>query len=123
MAESSRIFEAVRHHAVARVSELVARVRFLLGSLPQLPDAFSPDDLPISFILRRDSPSSRRRRGHRNKTAPFVRKADSHSTLRAAGHRPDARSRLRPESHPAARTDGPRRCHLSGSSDSNQRAS
>ena len=62
MARSSRIFAAAGHHAADRVYDLVTRLRFLLRSLPPIPDAFSPDDLPISFILKRDSPRNNRRR-------------------------------------------------------------
>jgi hypothetical protein len=124
MANSLSVFEVAGQRAADRFSALVNRLRFLLGSLPHLPDAFSSDDRPISFILRRDSPpNNERRRSRRNKTPPFVRKANSHARARAAEHRPAARSTLRPGSHPAVRADDASRCHLSGSSHSNQRVS
>ena len=104
MADSASVFEVAAQRAADRFYEVVRRLRLLLGSLLHFPDVFSPDDLPISFILRRDAPSNnRRRRGRRNKTTPFIRKADSHSKVRAAGHRPEARSTLRPASHPDVR--------------------
>jgi hypothetical protein len=104
MANSANVFEVAAQRAAGRFYEVVSRLRLLLGSLPHFPEAFSPDDFPISFILRRDAPSNnRRRRGRRNKTTPLIRKADSHSKVRAAGHRPEARSTLRPASHPDVR--------------------
>ena len=121
MAKSLSVFEVAGQRSADGFYEVVSRLRFLLGPLPYLPDAVSHDDLPISFILRRDSPSNnRRRRGRRNKTAPFIRKADSHSKVRAAGHHPEARSTLRPGSHGAVRADGATRCHLPGPRHSNR---
>ena len=93
MARSSRIVAAAGHHAAERVYELVSRLRFLLRSLPPISDAFSPDDLPISFILKRDSPRNNRRRVIRrdNKLRVF-RNADGRSRSRVTGRRPEARS-------------------------------
>jgi hypothetical protein len=89
MAKASRIFEVGGQRAADRVYALIGQLGILLGSLPHIPEAFSPDDLPIAFILRRDSPQNQGRlHRRRNKTPPFVREADSHSTARAAGRRP-----------------------------------
>jgi hypothetical protein len=104
MANSVSVFEVAAQRAADRFYEVVRRLRLLLGSLLDFPGAFSPDDLPISFILRRDAPSNgRRRRGRRKKTALFIRKADSHSKVRAPRHRPEAGSTRRPASNPDVR--------------------
>ena len=121
MAKSLSVFEVAGQRIADRFYTVVSRLRFLLGPVPHLPDAFSPDDLPISFILRRDSVSNNRRhRGRRNKPVPFIRKADSHSRVHAAGHRPEARSTLRPGNRGAVRADGAARCHLPGPRQSNR---
>jgi hypothetical protein len=122
MARSSRIVAAAGHHAADRVYELVSRLRFLLRSLPPIPDAFSPDDLPISFILKRDSPRNNGRRGRRHNKLPVFRNADGRSRSRVTGRRPEARSTLRP-GRAAACADGGSRCHLRGSRHSNRQAS
>ena len=96
MAGSPPISAAAGHHAADRVYDVVNRLRFLLLSLPPIPDAFSPDDLPISFILKRDSPRNYGRRGRRDNKLPVFRNAGGRSRSRMTGRRPEARSTLRP---------------------------
>jgi hypothetical protein len=87
--------------------------------------AFSPDDLPISFILRRDSPvTTEKHRRRSNRMSPCVQKADSHSKTHAAPGRPGARNTLRSEGHPVGRAGGDHHpCHHCGSGRSNQQVS
>ena len=68
---ASRLFsilKGARRHAVAWFRARTERVRILLAFVPSLSDAFNADDLPLSFILERDSrranePTSGRWRG------------------------------------------------------------
>ena len=82
MARSSRIFAAAGRRAADRVYDLVSRIRFPARSLPPVLDAFSPDDLPISFILKRDSPRNNGRRGRRDNKLRVFRNADGRSRSR-----------------------------------------
>jgi hypothetical protein len=41
--------------AAFRVRQLLAELHLLVGSFPDLHDAFDADELPLAFILRRDS--------------------------------------------------------------------
>ena len=120
-----RIVESKKQRAADRVHELVSLLRIALGSLTHGSGAFSPDDLPISFILRRDSPMTKEKHGRRSTTMSLsVRKADIHSKTHAAAGRPAARNTLRSESHPMVRAGGDHhRCHHSGSGRSNQQVS
>jgi hypothetical protein len=120
-----RIVESNEQRAADRVHELVSRLRIALDSLTHVSEAFSQDDLPISFILRRDSPMTNERHGRRaNRISPAVQEVDSHFRTHAATGRPGARNTLRSESHPVARGGGDHgRCHHSGSGRSNQQVS
>ena len=50
---SSRILELARRGADVRFRELLDELSVLTLSFPHLRDAVGPDDLPISFLLRR----------------------------------------------------------------------
>ena len=52
---SPQISEPTTHRAVLRFRQLLDEISMLLGSFPDLRDAFNADDLPIAFILKRDS--------------------------------------------------------------------
>ena len=121
MARLSRIFAAAGRRAADRVYDLVSRIRFPARSLPPVLDAFSPDDLPISFILKRDSPRNNGSRGRRDNKLRVFRNADGRSRSRVTGRRPEARSTLRPGRAAACVDDGTR-CHLRGSRHSNSQA-
>jgi hypothetical protein len=125
MTKWMRILESNEQRAADRVHELVSRLRIALDSFTHVSGAFSPDDLPISFILRRDSPMTSERHSRRSdRMSASVRKADSHSKTHAAARRPGARNTLRSESHALVRGgDNHDRCHHSGSGRSNQQMS
>lgn len=44
-----------RRSAALRLRQLIDEVHLLTSAFPDLRDAFDPDELPIEFILRRDS--------------------------------------------------------------------
>jgi hypothetical protein len=54
--ESSHLLELGKRGAERRFRELMNELSFLIGSFPHhLNDAFDADELPVSFIIRRDS--------------------------------------------------------------------
>jgi hypothetical protein len=56
MPESApRIIDLTRHGAAARLRELAHELHLLLELFPDLEDAFDEDELPVSFILKRDA--------------------------------------------------------------------
>ena len=55
----SRLLKSARADAFVRFRELVGELRVLTSAFPELGDAFDAEELPIWFILRRDSPSGR----------------------------------------------------------------
>jgi hypothetical protein len=50
-----------RQNAEARFRELVAELKLLTVAFPHLRDAFDPDELPVSFLLRRGADRARTR--------------------------------------------------------------
>jgi len=52
---SSPIMQLTRRRVAFGLRQLMDEFRLLTASLPDLHDAFDPDDLPLAFILRRDS--------------------------------------------------------------------
>jgi hypothetical protein len=47
--------QITRSAAAIRLRQLIDEFHLLTSSLPDLRDAFDPDELPIEFILKRDS--------------------------------------------------------------------
>jgi hypothetical protein len=52
---SSHILGLTRHAAARRLRELVDELAILFSAFPDLHDAFDADELPVSFIMRRDA--------------------------------------------------------------------
>lgn len=52
---SSHILDLAKRGAALRIRELVHELDVLLGSFPDLRDAFDADELPVSFIVTRDA--------------------------------------------------------------------
>lgn len=52
---SSPVTQATRRTAVSGLRHLLDEVQLAMVGLPDLHDAFDADDLPLAFILRRDS--------------------------------------------------------------------
>ena len=52
---SSPMKQVTARNAAAGLRYLLGEVKVLTASLPTLQDAFDADDLPLAFILRRDS--------------------------------------------------------------------
>ena len=51
---SSHILDLAKRGAALRLREMTNELDLLLSAFPDLDDAFGADELPISFILRRD---------------------------------------------------------------------
>ena len=48
-----RTLEIARRNAEARFRELVDELRLLTVAFPHLREAFDPEELPVSFLLKR----------------------------------------------------------------------
>jgi len=70
----------------------------MFSSFPRFGDAFCADDLPVSFILKRDSrpETSGNGKWHDPRPGPVIKRVDRASSVHVAEHRADARSTLRP---------------------------
>ena len=58
----SELCKGAKAGAMARFHELVSELSALTSAFPDLSDAFDADELPVQFILRRDSPCRKGRR-------------------------------------------------------------
>ena len=52
---SSPVMQLTKRRAAFRLRQLLDEFHVLLGAFPDLHDAFDADELPLTFILRRDS--------------------------------------------------------------------
>ena len=50
---SSHTLQIMQQAAAFRLRQLLDELGMLMGSLPDLRDAFDPDELPLEFILKR----------------------------------------------------------------------
>jgi hypothetical protein len=66
--KDAHLYDLARRGAEARLSDLLHELKLLANLFPGLTDSFDPDELPVGFLLKRDSrrataaPSGRRRR-------------------------------------------------------------
>jgi hypothetical protein len=68
---SSHILELAKRGAALRLRGLANELNILLSAFPDLHDAFDADELPVSFIMRRDARRARAR------VAPAAKRAVS----------------------------------------------
>lgn len=94
---SFNILNIARHDAAAWCRALADRVQILVFSFPSLRDAFDADDLPLAFILKRDSRAGDPTSGRRNHSTlgPHLRGASGAHNVQRTERRADARSTLR----------------------------
>jgi hypothetical protein len=64
---SSRIIDLAKRGAEARLQDLVMEAKLLVQLFPHLKDSFDKDELPISFIVKRDSARLTKGKGPRRK--------------------------------------------------------
>jgi hypothetical protein len=89
---SSNVFQLTRHRAAFRLRQLLDEIQMLLGSIPDLRDAFDADELPVAFILKRDSRRSERpfrgtKRMAASGDASHERRIKTNGARSRAGHR------------------------------------
>jgi hypothetical protein len=87
--------QIIRRTAAAGLRQMRNTFQMLMGSLSNVRDAFDPDELPVEFILRRDSPSAP---GGRN-VEPVSSAARSISRIMSAHDVEHRRAQRRPVSH------------------------
>jgi hypothetical protein len=63
----SRVLELTKRGATVEFRALVDELKFLLDMFPHLRDSYDPDELPVKFILKRDSARSKTRTARRRK--------------------------------------------------------
>ena len=66
----SPVMQLTKRRAAFRLRQLLDEFHLLMGSFPDLQDAFDADDLPLAFILRRDSRLTEASAGPRQTFAP-----------------------------------------------------
>lgn len=55
---SSNMLQLTKRHAAFRCRQLLDELTMLIGSFPDLRNAFDGDELPLAFIMKRDSRST-----------------------------------------------------------------
>jgi hypothetical protein len=92
--QSSTVVPLTPGRAALRLRQLLDEVQMLIGAFPDLRDAFDPDELPLAFILKRDSGGSEREpEGTGRRSAPV---GDAVGRRRARTARPHAGRRKQP---------------------------
>jgi|GEM_PF-2987203 hypothetical protein len=85
---SSHVFQLTRHGAAYRLRQLLDEIQMLMGSFPDLRDAFDADELPVAFILKRDSRRSERAlRGSKRSDASGDASHERRMKMNGAGSR------------------------------------
>lgn len=75
---SSHMLELAKRGAALRLRELANELEFLLRAFPDLHEAFDADELPVSFIVRRDARRARAKVVRRQKPmSPAAKRAVS----------------------------------------------
>ena len=74
----SHMLDLAKRDAALRLRELANELHLLLIAFPDLHDAFDADELPVSFIVRRDARCARAKAVRRQKPmSPAARRAVS----------------------------------------------
>jgi hypothetical protein len=92
---ASKTLHIIRRTAAVRLRYMSDTFQMMMSSLPNLRAAIDPDELPVEFILRRDSPSAP---GGRN-VEPVSSAARSISRIMSAHDVEHRRAQRRPVSH------------------------
>lgn len=67
---SSHVLALAKHGAALRLRELANELAVLVTAFPDLGDAFDADELPVSFIVRRDARRARAKAVRRKNRKP-----------------------------------------------------
>jgi hypothetical protein len=65
--QASRVLELTKRGATVQFRALVDELTLLIDLFPHLRDSYDPDELPVSFILKRDAGRSKARSARRKK--------------------------------------------------------
>ena len=68
----SHLLALGKRGAERRFSQLMKELSFLFVSFPHLSDAFDADELPVSFIIKRDSRGAQVKVVRRHRVAPMA---------------------------------------------------
>ena len=102
---SSPTVKLTQSRAAFKIRQLLDELQMLLGTFPSLRDAFDADELPLAFILQRDSQRAEsaatpRRRFSPGALMPVTRQTTASATAplgrSVTTHQRDSRSRLVP---------------------------
>lgn len=94
--QSSPTRHITRPAAAFRLRQLLDEIDMLMGAFPDLREAFDPDELPLEFILKRDS--RKEPAGRRMRVAPApVNAATRRMPAHALAHRGRPRKQMADE--------------------------
>jgi hypothetical protein len=102
MTMHSNLLKSIKSHVAPWLRVLLDSCELMLNSFPRLGDAFGADNLPVAFILKRDSRREKEGNGKRHDPmpGPVVKAIDRASSVQVTEHRADARSTLRANGSP-----------------------
>jgi hypothetical protein len=67
--ESTHLYELAKRGAEVRLRDLVQEAKYLIELFPHLRDSFDKDELPINFIVAKDSGSLTKKTGGKRMSA------------------------------------------------------
>ena len=70
----ARVAKLTKSSAAIEFKALVNELKFLLEMFPHLRDSYDPDELPVSFILKRDARRSKVKTARRRTAGPVTRR-------------------------------------------------
>jgi hypothetical protein len=82
---SSPMMRLTKRRAAFRLRHLLDEFNFLIASFPDLHDAFDADELPLAFILRRDSRLTKASGGPRQTISPSPNSSARWRTTSSSG--------------------------------------
>jgi hypothetical protein len=113
--------ESIAGRWARAIQRLTNQLRILFSGFPRLRDAFDPDALPISFILRQGARRSGESRARDDRLSRSNFKAHRYGGAHRIDRRPEARSTLRPgQGDSLEGSDNSLRRYLSGARNSDQ---
>lgn len=83
---SSPVMRVTERGAAFRVRQLLAELRLLMQSFPDLHDAYDADELPLAFIFRRDSRQMKASPEPRKRVSPLANDPVRRGTMPSRTH-------------------------------------
>jgi hypothetical protein len=95
---SSPMMRLTKRRAAFRLRHLLDEFNFLMATFPDLHDAFDADELPLAFILKRDSRLTKASAGPRQTFSPRPNNSAPRQTTSSSGiHRRGGRRKQMPD--------------------------